>query len=56
MPEIILDYKASEPSNQTGGAPAEAFYTVSFSTIDFNAAASSRFIVYQLTGEVLRYG
>lgn len=127
MPEIILDYKASEPSNQTGGAPAfslpvspgiiladlglfivppvpatnrielkgtvgiqavtgtpivvfrifrlangvgpavevfnkqitaepspaEAFYTVSFSTVDFNVAASSGFIVYQLTGEVL---
>ncbi|OLS34055.1 hypothetical protein [Bacillus sp. MRMR6] len=126
MPEIILDYKASEPSNQTGGvpafplpvggiqladlgifivppvpatnrielkgtigiqaltgtpvvifrifrqadgvgpeveifnkrvtpepAPAEAFYTVSFSTIDFNVAASSGFIVYRLRGEVL---
>lgn len=24
MPEIILDYKASEPSNQIGGAPAFA--------------------------------
>jgi hypothetical protein len=127
MPEIVLDYKASEPSNQTGGvpafalpvspgiqladlgifivppvpatnrielkgtvglqaltgtpvvvfrifrltngvgpaveifnerfkpepAPAEAFYTASFHTIDFNVAASSGFIVYQLTGEVL---
>jgi hypothetical protein len=126
MPEIILDYKASEPSNQTGGAPAiplpaagvqladlglfiqppipatnrielkgtvglqaltgapvvffrifrqangvgpdveifnkrftpepapaESFYTVSFSTIDFNVAAASGFIVYKLRGEVL---
>lgn len=126
MPEIILDYKASEPSNQTGGtpaipltpagvqladlgifftppgpatnrielkgtvglqaltgtpvvflrifrqangvgpdveifnkeftpeiAPAETFYTISFSTIDFNVAASSGFIVYKLRGEVL---
>jgi hypothetical protein len=126
MPEIILDYKASEPSNQIGGlpafslpvggiqladlgifivppvpaanrielkgtvglqaltgtpvvflrifrqvngvgpdieifntrftpepAPAEAFYTSSFQTIEFNVAASSGFIVYKLRGEVL---
>lgn len=127
MPEIILDYKASLPSNQTGGgpafallvtpgiqladlgifmvppvpaenrvelkgtvgiqvlsgtpvvrfritrledgvgpeveifnkqftpepAPAEAFYTASFHTIDINVAAASGFIVYRLMGEIL---
>ena len=126
MSEIVLDYKASVPSNQTGGlpafalpvggteladlgifivppvpatnrielkgtvgmqaltgtpvvllrifrldngmgpaveifnkrftpepAPAEAFYTASFHTIDFNVAAASGFIVYRLTGEIL---
>lgn len=127
MPEIILDYKASQPSNQIGGtsafalpvtpgveltdlgifivppvpavnrielkgtvglqalsgtpivrfwitrqeeglgqeieifnkqftpepAPAEAFYTASFHTIDFNATSANGFIVYRLKGEVL---
>jgi len=33
-------------------APAETFYTASFSTIDFNVSASTGFIVYNLTGEV----
>lgn len=37
-------------------APAESFYTVSFSTIDFNVSASTGFIVYQLTGEIANTG
>ncbi|UQD51861.1 exosporium protein C [Bacillus methanolicus] len=126
MPEIILDYKASEPSNQTGvvpafalpvggtqladlgifivppvpainrielkgtvglqaltgtpvvflrifrqvngmgpdveifnarftpePSPAEAFYTASFLTIDFNVSAATGFIIYKLRGEIL---
>ncbi|MDG0812231.1 exosporium protein C [Cohnella rhizosphaerae] len=41
----------SKALNVESGALAERFYTASFSTIDFNVAAATGFIVYNLTIE-----